>query len=531
MRLLPLASLAIHLIYARGLDVIDTNGQLHIVNKQLSPDGFTRNTVVAGSTANSANFPGPLIKGNKGNFFNLNVIDALTDPSMNKTTSIHWHGLFQEHTNWADGPSMVTQCPIASGNSFLYSFVVPDQAGTYWYHSHLGVQYCDGLRGPFVIYDPQDPQKHLYDVDDETTVITLADWYHPTGRQVLAHGGGAISNATLINGQGRYPGGPNTQLAVVNVQAGKRYRFRLVSMSCDPNYLFSIDGHNLTVIETDGVSTTPAIVNQIQIYAAQRYSFVLNATQPVGNYWIRAVPNTPLSGTPADNSFANGINSAILRYQGAPNQDPTSSALASSAVVPVNEHILHPLQNPGAAGRPYPGGVDKVVNLTLGFNAPDFTINGFTFEPPSVPVLLQILSGTQQPQNLLPNGSVYGLPKNSVIEINLNGGTAPGGPHPFHLHEHTFDVVKSFDSPDTNYVNPVRRDVTPVAAGSTTTIRFVTDNPGPWFLHCHIDFHLAAGLAVVMAEDIGDVKFNDPVINPQWFNLCPTYNRLSPGDL
>ena len=38
--------------------------------------------------------------------------------------------------------------------------------GTYWYHSHLGVQYCDGLRGPFVVYDPHDPHKHLYDVDN-----------------------------------------------------------------------------------------------------------------------------------------------------------------------------------------------------------------------------------------------------------------------------------------------------------------------------------------------------------------------------
>lgn len=68
--------------------------------------------------------------------------------------------------------------------------------GTFWYHSHEGLQYCDGLRGPLIVYDPHDPHKHLYDVDDgtrrdaiddnsahhgvfvETTVITLADWYH-----------------------------------------------------------------------------------------------------------------------------------------------------------------------------------------------------------------------------------------------------------------------------------------------------------------------------------------------------------------
>jgi iron transport multicopper oxidase len=53
-----------------------------------------------------------------------------------------------------------------SGGSFDYSFSAPGQAGTYWYHSHLSTQYCDGLNGPLVIYDPLDPNKYLYDIDD-----------------------------------------------------------------------------------------------------------------------------------------------------------------------------------------------------------------------------------------------------------------------------------------------------------------------------------------------------------------------------
>lgn len=78
----------------------------------------------------------------------------------------HWHGIFQKHTNWADGPSFINQCPIAANHSFLYDFKVPDQVGTYWYHSHLAGQYCDGLRGVIVIYDPNDPYRGMYDVDD-----------------------------------------------------------------------------------------------------------------------------------------------------------------------------------------------------------------------------------------------------------------------------------------------------------------------------------------------------------------------------
>ena len=64
-----------------------------------------------------------------------------------------------------------------------------------------------------------------------------------------------------------------------------------------------------------------------------------------------------------------------------------------------------------------------------------FTINGQPFVPPSVPVLLQVLSGVKDPAQLLPQGSIIGLPANKVIELSLPGGTVAGsGPHPFHLH-------------------------------------------------------------------------------------------------
>ncbi|EEB99735.1 hypothetical protein MPER_00514 [Moniliophthora perniciosa FA553] len=94
--------------------------------------------------------------------------------------------------------------------------------------------------------------------------------------------------------------------------------------------------------------------------------------------------------------------------------------------------------------------------MILGFQPPDiFMINQTQFTVPNVPVLLQILSGAQAAQDLLPRGSVYDLPKNKVIEINLfNNGTV-GGPHPMHLHGHTFDVIKSADSPDYNFDDPV----------------------------------------------------------------------------
>ena len=81
----------------------------------------------------------------------------------------------------------------------------------------------------------------------------------------------------LINGLGRAAGGDaDATLAVVNVTQGSRYRFRLVSLSCDPNFTFYIQGHNFTVIEVDSVNVEPVTVDSIQIFAGQRYSFVVS---------------------------------------------------------------------------------------------------------------------------------------------------------------------------------------------------------------------------------------------------------------
>jgi hypothetical protein len=151
------------------------------------------------------------------------------------------------------------------------------------------------------------------------------------------------ANSALINGAGRYSGGPATKLTSITVNRGKRYRFRLVSISCDPNYTFSIDGHNLTIIEVDGVSTEPLVVNEIQIYAGQRYSFILQANQPVGNYWIRSNPNLGTVG------FDGGLNSAILRYRGSnATADPTTNQTTN--IIPLVESNLVPLFNPAAPG-------------------------------------------------------------------------------------------------------------------------------------------------------------------------------------
>jgi len=207
--------------------------------------------------------------------------------------------------------------------------------------------------------------------------------------------------------------------------------------------------------------------------------------------------------------------------------DPTVNIPVSR--IPLIETNLHPLIHSPVPGKPVPGGADININLNIGFvidiDVGLFTVNGVPFESPTVPVLLQILSGAKNASDLLPQGSIYGLGINKSVELTIPGGTL-GIQHPVHLHGHTFHVVRTAGSSTYNFNNPVIRDVVSIGnAGDNVTIRFFTDNPGPWFLHCHIDWHLNTGFAAVFAEDVPDVP--SQVIPPQaWRDLCPRYNAF-----
>lgn len=197
-------------------------------------------------------------------------------------------------------------------------------------------------------------------------------------------------------------------------------------MSCDPTFTFSIDNHNLTVIEADGELTQPLLVDSLPILAGQRYSVVLVANQPVDNYWIRALPNT--FGL---NNFDNNQNSAILRYNGAPVAEPTTNTTSTNLL---SESNLHAFINPGAPGIPEYGKADINMHLVVNTNAGVYSVNGTTYIPPTVPVLLQILSGARHATDLLPTGSVYVLGANKVVELTMPAVSAAGPVSFPHVH-------------------------------------------------------------------------------------------------
>ncbi|GJN91276.1 hypothetical protein Rhopal_004295-T1 [Rhodotorula paludigena] len=273
-----------------------------ITERPGSPDGFHRPMLVV-----NGQYPGPLIEVNNGDRLVVHVVNSLDQP-----IAIHWHGLIQNGTNWEDGPSGVTQCPIPPYGSYTYDFPITGdlQYGTYWWHAHRRALYTDGVIGPLIVHSPLDPLVigRDYDVDQ---IVTLVDWYHDTS-DVIVNGllgpdgyqGTFIApspNSVLINGHGIYNCSFENvtsacdQKNVANLPElrfapDQRVRLRFIHMGAHPVFLVSVDKHELEVIEADDTPVFGPSIHRIPINVAQRYSAILDTTfDEVGDsYYLRA---------------------------------------------------------------------------------------------------------------------------------------------------------------------------------------------------------------------------------------------------
>ena len=137
---------------------------INVTDKTISPDGYLK---PQGKVINGT-YPGPLIEACWGDDITVHV----TNYVKTNGTTIHWHGVRQLHTNAADGVNGVTQCPIATGDTYTYNFKAT-QYGHTWYHSHYSLQYPDGVAGPLLIHGPTSA-----DWDEEFEPIFINDWSH-----------------------------------------------------------------------------------------------------------------------------------------------------------------------------------------------------------------------------------------------------------------------------------------------------------------------------------------------------------------
>ena len=205
--------------------------------------------------------PGPTIRAVQGDTVVVTVKNSL----LTENVAIHWHGIRQIGTPWADGTEGVTQCPILPGDVFEYRFVV-DRPGTYMYHAHYGMQRSAGLNGMIIVSVPPGAGADVaepFAYDSEHDVL-LNDWWHKSTYEQAA---GLASvpivwvgepQSLLINGRGRFvncsalgaascdEAHPECSTPVFAVVPGKTYRFRIGSMTSLSALNFEIEVSHLS---------------------------------------------------------------------------------------------------------------------------------------------------------------------------------------------------------------------------------------------------------------------------------------------
>ena len=408
-------------------------------------------------------FPGPLIRMNRGDRLLVNVTNK-----MSNGTTMHWHGMFQNGTNWMDGTSGITQCPIPPGSSFLYNFSVPNQFGTYWYHSHISTQYMDGIVGPLVVHAPEEVQwqEERYDYDQ---VVMISEWYHDLTSALLpgylapdAENNEPVPDNGLIQGENyfncsSYPPDSGYDCSdtsvrpVFSFEDGKRYRLRFINSGGFATFEVSVDNHTLQVIEADGTTTEPLPIHRFEIGVAERISVIITANQSATtNYWMRAQMNTQCfvgSGTVLDPLVL-----ALVTYTSKNDTDaPTDSADWLDALDLICVDLNNTLLTPNVTQQAPPA--DVLYQVEFSFEIGDYAIDRARINGTSWvadlenPTLNQAVSGLHTTnQSLFSQAGassafsadqlVITIPDIKVVDIlvlNFDDGS-----HPFHLHGHTF---------------------------------------------------------------------------------------------
>ena len=541
--------------------------RLTIGHAAVKVDGRSGHAITVNGTV-----PGPLIRLKEGQTVRLHVTNALAE-----ATSIHWHGLLVPFQ--MDGVPGVSFPGIEPGATFVYEFPVR-QSGTYWYHSHSGLQEQEGHYAPIVI-DPKGADPVAYDREH---VLVLSDYsfMHPHAIFQRLKGEGGVFNFRkqtvagllagkdqtlaeriqwarmrmdptdisdltgadyrfLINGHG--PGDNWTAL----FSPGERVRLRFVNAAAQTIFNVRIPGLKLTVVAADGQNVRPVEVDEFQIGNAETYDIIVQPT--------------------ADQAYT--IVSEAVDRSGLGRATLASRPGMAAAVPAVRERPLATMKDMGMdhSGMSGMAGMSPAEHAAMGHGAPMSALPGMTPpRPRGSDVMGDMKMDMRDPRNapqvklgpgvqmiapmaadrtgepgqglesvghrvlvykdlvaLEPNPDIR--PPSRAMEIHLTGNmerfmwgfdgrkfsdrpppyALRAGErvrvtlvndtmmtHPIHLHGHFFELVHG----------PVghmpRKHTVNVLPGGKVTFD-VTGEAGDWAFHCHMLYHMHAGMFQVFS--------------------------------
>ena len=491
----------------------------------LAPDGVEIEMLLI-----NGQYPGPTIEANWGDTIQVTVANMITGPQ--EGTAIHWHGFLQQGTPYEDGIPGITQCPIAPGQTFTYSFTA-DLYGSSWYHSHYSAQYAGGALGAIVVHGPSNT---LY--NEDLGPILLSDYYHKDYNTIVE---GVMStdfakivpfsDNNMINGKGIYDCSsladnstctPNAGLSKFKFTSGESYRLRLVNTGAEGTQLFSIDNHTMTVIAYDFVPIVPYTTKIVTLGIGQRADVVVTATGASSSaVWMRSTLAQGCANTKQP------VGLAIIYYQNAnTTAEPTTQAWPLGSQRCANDPLSQTV--PLAPITPPQSQTTVPIDLNFEINATGhflFTMDGSSFRTDyNSPILPLAIAGND---TFPEEWNVYNFGSNSSFTVVINNETPIW--HPMHIHGHNMFVLNQgfgkWDGSVVNPSNPMRRDVVNLAPGGYMAFQITADNPGVWPFHCHIAWHVSGGLYANILERTD--KISQVQIPSTVSNLCTAWNAFT----
>jgi FtsP/CotA-like multicopper oxidase with cupredoxin domain len=488
---------------------------LEIAEVMLSPAGQP----VRALTINGR-LPGPVLRFREGDVARIHVRNRLTA----EETSTHWHGLLLP--NLEDGVPYLSTPPIEPGAVRTFEFLLK-HSGTYWYHSHTGLQEQRGVYGAIVVQPKADASTRgdLPPIDRDE-VIVLSDWTNESASDVfrtLMRGSDwyAIRKGTaqsllgafraghvadyLKREKARLPamdisdvaydaflanGRPQQQL---HAQAGETIRLRVINAAASTYFYLSSAAGPLTIIAADGMDVVPIRQHRLLIGMAETYDLLITLPADSAAAW-------EVSATAQDGSGY----ASIFLGDGPRNPAPATPLMASYSMDDALAAVLDQLDESGERSdaealanenprplSPYPR-LKSTSPTTLPSDAPrrDITLK---LTGDMTRYLWSIDGRSIEEQSTVP------VKRGEILRVALVNNTMMH--HPMHLHGHFFRLLVP-DAGDPAYA-PLKHtvDVPPM---SRRVIEFYANEDRDWLFHCHVLYHMKAGMARIMSYPAGD---------------------------
>ena len=497
--------------------------ELTVAKKTITVDGKKQKAL-----AINDGIPGPTLRFKLGDTAKITLHNQLE----NQETSLHWHGLLLP--NEMDGVPYLTTKPIKSGQSHTYEFELK-HAGTYWYHSHTGLQEQQGVYGSIVVTDPNDIVKA-----DREHVIVLSDWTNESPNEVMrtlmrgdewysikkgnvqsiygAWKEGALSDyfnrewvrmppmdisdvaydAFWMNGK--------TKINLAG-KAGEQVRLRVINAGAS-TYFYLTAGVPMKIVAADGPSVQAVEVDKLLMGMAETYDVLIRVPED-GAVELRA--------TSQDGS---GYSSAII---GEGKRYPASSP-PPPQLYDMDEMLMAAM-----------GDTDDITERPM---APYQKLKSlestkFAEDLPRRKITLRLTGDMTRyiwsfNGKTLAEDSMIKVSKGEVLRIEMINDTMMH--HPIHLHGHFFRLLNGEDE------NAPLKHTVDVHPMGKRTIEFEANDVGDWFLHCHLLYHMDAGMArVISYKELGED--HQPTLDPKlidpWFLMSEgmVMDNMSMGGL